>query len=297
MWHHRQSAGNDAGVSSTSPSPNLRAGGVVAAGAFAPGVWLLIGPYPDTGPVFMSRAPEFPNLVEVAAGVSLLVIVGAVSVWAFIQHRRRRFPAAWWKVGIYLALAGLVLGAGNRVLSTGGEGANIGGGWVILLGAPIIIMLLVAARRKTTVLLSGGRQTYDQALLPNNAVRPTQLAIGICIVGLIAVVVDLISSLLLLLGVPILIWMLIMARRKARNASGGSTPRFALLPNNAVRPTQLAVDICTVGLIVVVVALISSPLLLLGVSILIWMLIMARRKARNASGGWPVPSVGARFRS
>jgi hypothetical protein len=80
-----------------------------------------------------------------AAGAGSLV-VGTVAVvvlgWATV---RRVLDIRWWAVLVPLIAAGFIAGAGWRVMTAGVAGANIGAGFVVLLGGPVVLVLLACA--------------------------------------------------------------------------------------------------------------------------------------------------------
>jgi hypothetical protein len=86
----------------------------------------------------------------VAAVVALVAVVA-------LLIRTRQGVADWrsWGVVAALAMAGALVAAGWRVLTAGGNGANIGGGLMLLIGPALIAALLMGA---TWIAWGGGRQ-------------------------------------------------------------------------------------------------------------------------------------------
>lgn len=109
--------------------------------------WWLVG---DLSTVQVSAGRDYafrpwpigPTVAR-AAGTGSLV-VGSVTVavlgWATL---RRVLDIRWWAVLLPLGAAGFIAGAGWRVMTAGGIGANIGAGMVVLFGGPAVLVLLV----------------------------------------------------------------------------------------------------------------------------------------------------------
>ena len=112
--------------------------------------WFLVGDLSSEGFTedhldYMVRAPELPWLVEVLAGavaVAVVVTSAAALGQAFHQGRLRR---GWSATVVPLAVAGVILGFGGRTVTAGVIGANIGGGFILVLGFPVAGLLLIAA--------------------------------------------------------------------------------------------------------------------------------------------------------
>lgn len=119
--------------------------GVAAAVASLPGAALasawLVGDQSYRGTTDLDHALRplaVPQGVEVAAGVAGLAVLALSAVVV------RRAPRAW-PVLACLTAAGLLLGAGYRIVTAGVIGANIGAGLTFLLGGPLLLALLLAA--------------------------------------------------------------------------------------------------------------------------------------------------------
>jgi hypothetical protein len=64
--------------------------------------------------------------------------------------------------------AGFIAGAGWRVLSAGVAGANIGAGFVVLLGGPMVLVLLVWAMGFAVYLLSRTDHASEPPINPDS---------------------------------------------------------------------------------------------------------------------------------
>jgi hypothetical protein len=101
------------------------------------------------------RPPRLPAGLDTWLGIAALlvmVVAGAVLVQA---TRRRRLAAHWWGVLVPLMLAGAAVGVGERVLTAGVIGANIGAGLAVFLMGPAIAALLIWSAARTVRLTTG----------------------------------------------------------------------------------------------------------------------------------------------
>ncbi|WP_207892098.1 hypothetical protein [Streptacidiphilus pinicola] len=82
--------------------------------------------------------------MELALGLAALgVVLGCGAM--LLSAPRGAFNSRWWWVILPLVAAGTVIGFGERVLTAGVIGANIGAGLVILLGGPAVVGLVLGA--------------------------------------------------------------------------------------------------------------------------------------------------------
>src|SRR5262245_42628019 len=120
---------------------------VLAIASFPFAVWWLIGDV-ATVPVsddadYMFRPPQVDPAVGRTVGVvAVVVFLVGISVVAFAMIQRS-LHRHWSAVIGPLLLAGFVVGAGERVVTAGVIGADIGGGFVLLVGGPIVVATLV----------------------------------------------------------------------------------------------------------------------------------------------------------
>ncbi|WP_143676326.1 hypothetical protein [Streptomyces sp. TLI_146] len=83
--------------------------------------------------------------LETALGAVALALAG-VSAGALLRASwQERFDPRWWQVVLPLLAAGMLLGVGWRILTAGVIGANIGAGFVVLLGDPAVAALVLWA--------------------------------------------------------------------------------------------------------------------------------------------------------
>jgi hypothetical protein len=111
--------------------------------------WWLAG---DLSTVPASSDPDYafrPWLISPAAtraaGIGSLTIAATAIVLLGWATLRRLMDVRWWAVLVPLMAAGFIAGAGWRVMTAGVIGANIGAGFVVLLGGPIVLGLLIWA--------------------------------------------------------------------------------------------------------------------------------------------------------
>lgn len=88
-----------------------------------------------------------------AMGTASLVMAIAALVVLGWATRRRLLRAQWWTVLIPLLAAGVMTGAGWRVMTAGVIGANIGAGFVVIFGGPLVATLLLWAAARAAYLL------------------------------------------------------------------------------------------------------------------------------------------------
>jgi hypothetical protein len=133
--------------------------------------WWLVGdmstvPVSDRDYAFQPWAID-PAVARAAGAGS--VVVGTVAVvllgWAMV---RRVLDIRWWAVLVPVVAAGFIAGAGWRVMTAGVYGANIGAGFVVLLGGPMVLVLLVWALAFAVYLLSRTDHAKDPPINPDS---------------------------------------------------------------------------------------------------------------------------------
>ena len=93
---------------------------------------------------YIMRAPDVPGwLVSTIGFASLAVATAAILDLARRGNRER--SRLWSPVVVPLVIAGVLLGGIGRLVTAGGEGANIGGGGAMLLGPPVLAVLVGVA--------------------------------------------------------------------------------------------------------------------------------------------------------
>jgi hypothetical protein len=112
--------------------------------------WGLVGRqdaagYPRSELDYLVPPLDLAPSLETALGVVALLLAVAAGVALWWASRRGRFDRRWWHVVLPLLIAGLVVGTGSRVVTAGVIGANIGAGFVIVLGTPLVALLLAYA--------------------------------------------------------------------------------------------------------------------------------------------------------
>ena len=115
--------------------------------------WSLVGDLsePVADPDYLIRPVDLPRGLEILLlAASVAATLGATAYLVY-QRRTRRMDRKWVPPIVLLAVAGVVVGSGWRVLTAGVIGANIGGGMVILFGGPFVLALVVAAAWSATL--------------------------------------------------------------------------------------------------------------------------------------------------
>ena len=96
--------------------------------------------------------------VERLAGIAGLVLLAASVVTLLLASRNRGLDRRWvWVVGP-LVVAGVIVGAGLRIVTAGVIGANIGAGFAVVFGAPVVAGLLLWALGRSLYLVIKGRR-------------------------------------------------------------------------------------------------------------------------------------------
>jgi hypothetical protein len=91
------------------------------------------------------RPWDLPPGLDTALGWGALILTLATTAALVLDTVRQQLDARWWSVLAPLVVAGLAVGSGQRVLTAGGIGANIGAGIALLLVAPATAALILGA--------------------------------------------------------------------------------------------------------------------------------------------------------
>ena len=146
--------------------------------------WWIVGPQHERGGYIQIVPPIVDSRwADLNAGVCGLLFVGGLSVALFIRHRRRPLRTAWWVVLYLYGLAGVGAGAGGRWVTAKTNGANIGGGLILIGGVPSLAVVLTGATWWSLALLKRERQPYDPGLSPTEL---RLLAFGALGIGIVA---------------------------------------------------------------------------------------------------------------
>ena len=107
----------------------------------------IVGDLSEAGDDFsVDRVWSEPVSEGVAAVIGVASLLAAVtSLFVLLMFKVLPAPRAQaWSLGLLIA-AGIILGAGLRVMTAGVSGANIGAGLYMLAGFPLCILLVTAA--------------------------------------------------------------------------------------------------------------------------------------------------------
>lgn len=120
--------------------------------------WWLVG---DQSTVPASAEPDYAirpwNIspaAEGTAGITALLLATAMTVLLARASALRRLDRRWWAVLIPLLVAGILAGAGWRVMTAGGIGANIGAGLYVMFLGPIFVGLVAWSVAATVYLIT-----------------------------------------------------------------------------------------------------------------------------------------------
>ncbi len=154
--YHRPSPDQPPGILRRSAWPLALPAGIALVITFPVAVWWCVG---DLSTVPLSADPDYafrplpisPAVQRLTGPGSAGLAAGALTVLVMLTVRRR-LAGPWWQVLGPLLAAGLIAGAGWRVMTAGVIGANIGAGFVLLTGCPAITgLLLWSAERAVCV--------------------------------------------------------------------------------------------------------------------------------------------------
>lgn len=124
--------------------------------------WWLIGDLstvsPRASPDYAFRPWRIGPAVVRTAGIGSLVVGAATMVVLLRATFRHMLDALWWAVLVPVLCAGLVAGAGRRVMTAAVIGANIGAGFVIIFGGPLVFVLMAWALAYSLYLLARARR-------------------------------------------------------------------------------------------------------------------------------------------
>jgi hypothetical protein len=107
---------------------------------------------------YMVRPIDVAGPVQTGAGAGAALMVLAALAYLVWASRRGRFDRRWWATIAPVLVAGVIAGAGWRVITMGTVGANIGGALVILFGGGLTALLLLWAAIWSGWLLARGRR-------------------------------------------------------------------------------------------------------------------------------------------
>lgn len=113
-------------------------------------VWYLIGdlsesPLPPAQSDYLMRPVSLPGWVENTAGIVAIVLILACVALLYRQRTRGLTTPRTWITIALLILAGMITGFAERVITAAGIGANIGGGFMILVALPGAAILVLSA--------------------------------------------------------------------------------------------------------------------------------------------------------
>ncbi|WBB63375.1 hypothetical protein O7599_12980 [Streptomyces sp. WMMC500] len=91
------------------------------------------------------RPPELPSGLEPVLGIGGLITTVVCAAVLLVATSLEWFDWRWWQVIGPLVLAGIGAAVGWRILTAGCVGANIGAGFVVVVGSPALIAVLAWA--------------------------------------------------------------------------------------------------------------------------------------------------------
>lgn len=117
--------------------------------------WWLVGDLSTTtdDPDYAVRPPSISSAQERVLGLGSLAMVASATVVLAAGTALGRLDPRWWAVLTPLAVTGVIVGWGYRVVTAGVIGANIGAGLVVMFGGPFVSGLLLIAAVLAVVIL------------------------------------------------------------------------------------------------------------------------------------------------
>jgi hypothetical protein len=85
--------------------------------------------------------------VELGLGLGASVVAGASLVVLAVATRRRSVDRTWWAVLVPLLVVGAFCGWAYRVMSAAVSGANIGAGFLLMVGPFLVVPALARSAR------------------------------------------------------------------------------------------------------------------------------------------------------
>ena len=122
--------------------------------------WFLLGDMSEPGGLDrIYAAPELPRPLEMLLG---LLSAGSLVIGLrfLIPRTRHSGERAWWSVFGVLAVVGVTLAFGLRVLTARVGGANIGGGLFLMYGLPVVSLLVLWALARAWTLTAPSGSDY-----------------------------------------------------------------------------------------------------------------------------------------
>jgi hypothetical protein len=122
--------------------PLMAAPGLAVAAAVL--TWRVVGPGPG-GPDHEFGPYDVPTQLQTSGAVAALGLLVAALVALVASVRRPSRHVVSWATAALLASAAAVIAGGWRIMTSGGHGANIGAGLVLVAGPVLVAVLLVRA--------------------------------------------------------------------------------------------------------------------------------------------------------
>jgi hypothetical protein len=132
------------------PRATLLPAATVLVAAVPVAVWGLLGRQDAAGfsaseLEFTYRPLDISDGTAAVIGAIALLVAGVGGALLVRASRRGELDRRWWEVLAPLMMAGVIVGAGWRVLAAGVIGAGIGAGMTILFGGPAVAALVLWA--------------------------------------------------------------------------------------------------------------------------------------------------------
>jgi hypothetical protein len=109
---------------------------------------------------YLVRPPQLPASAELAVGLAAAVLVVLTAVVVLAPASTLRHDARWWSVLGPLVVGGAFAGVSWRIVTAGNYGANIGGGLLLLIAAPLTVALVVWTVARSVQLLREPRRAH-----------------------------------------------------------------------------------------------------------------------------------------
>ena len=123
--------------------------GLLFVSALTCATWGLVGAAMDAyedpdAYLYIARAPKWLDELGSSFGIMCSVVTAGTLVWLLAEYRQQRWRTEWWSICVLFSLLGIGAAAGARAVTAATDGANIGGGIVLVFAAPVGLIIFVA---------------------------------------------------------------------------------------------------------------------------------------------------------
>lgn len=119
--------------------------GLLFVSALTCATWGLVGEameaYGGEDPyLYIARAPQWLDELGSSFGIMCSVVAAGTLGWLLAEYRQRRWRSEWWSICVLVSLLGIGTASGGRVVTAASDGANFGGGIILVFVAPVALI-------------------------------------------------------------------------------------------------------------------------------------------------------------